>query len=108
MGLFALTPHVDTREATLQSLYTILQSCGQVLDSAWPVILNLLLSVAKGATSAGPSPPPPRTPAAVVAAAESKGGDTNNDAAAGEYDDEEDSGAAEMRPVVWGGACLSL
>lgn len=26
MGLFALTPHVDTREATLQSLYTILQA----------------------------------------------------------------------------------
>lgn len=25
MGLFALTPHVDTREATLQTLYTILQ-----------------------------------------------------------------------------------
>ncbi|CAM9634277.1 unnamed protein product, partial [Ectocarpus sp. 13 AM-2016] len=114
MGLFALTPHVDTREATLQSLYTILQarpepqSCGQVLDSAWPVILNLLLSVAKGATSAAAPPPSPRTPAAVAAAADSKGGDTDSDAAAGEYDDEEDSGAAEMRPVVWGGACLSL
>lgn len=25
MGLFALTPHVDTREATLQTLYSILQ-----------------------------------------------------------------------------------
>lgn len=25
MGLFALTPHIDTREATLQTLYTILQ-----------------------------------------------------------------------------------
>lgn len=25
MGLFALTPHVDTREVTLQTLYTILQ-----------------------------------------------------------------------------------
>ncbi|CAM9468256.1 unnamed protein product, partial [Ectocarpus sp. 8 AP-2014] len=114
MGLFALTPHVDTREATLQSLYTILQarrepqSCGQVLDSAWPVILNLLLSVAKGATSAAPPPPSPQTPAAVAAAAESKGGDTDNDAATGEYDDEEDSGAADTRPVVWGGACLSL
>lgn len=25
MGLFALTPHVDTREATLQTLFSILQ-----------------------------------------------------------------------------------
>lgn len=25
MGFFALTPHVDTREATLQMLYTVLQ-----------------------------------------------------------------------------------
>lgn len=28
MGLFALTPHVDTREAMLQTLYTILQVRG--------------------------------------------------------------------------------
>ncbi|CAM9691580.1 unnamed protein product, partial [Discosporangium mesarthrocarpum] len=51
MELLALTPHVDTREAILQALYSILQSCGHVLDSAWGVILDLLLSVAKGATA---------------------------------------------------------
>lgn len=36
MGLFALTPHVDTREATLQTLFSILQVIdGGVVEVRW-------------------------------------------------------------------------
>ncbi|CAM9312609.1 unnamed protein product, partial [Laminaria digitata] len=104
MGLFALTPHVDTREATLQTLYTILQSCGQVLDSAWAVILNLLHSVAIGATDT-PSPSQ-GTPAAI------EGGENGVargiSAAERENEDAYGSGQGQMRPATWGGACLPL
>ena len=82
------------------------QSCGQVLDSAWPVILNLLHSVAKGATDA-PTPPSPG------AAAVESGGSGGGGGSDGEDDEEESGvfgvdGVGEMRPVVWGGGCLSL
>lgn len=96
------------------------QSCGQVLESAWPVILNLLLSVAKGATDAAPPASPRTTSAAVEDGEEVKGGFSDDgggggggNAVAGEDEDEDNEGVfgvreGEMRPVVWGGACLSL
>lgn len=99
------------------SLLISKQSCGQVLESAWPVILDLLRSVAKGATDAA-LPASPRTPVSAIEEGEMEagfsgdgsgsGGDT---ASAGEGDEGVFGvmgGDMEMRPVVWGGACLSL
>lgn len=71
------------------------QSCGQVLESAWSIILNLLHSVAKGATDM--SHPSSGTPS------------EGNDQAKEEYDEEaEDDGLGGGRVSTWGGACLSL
>lgn len=97
------------------------QSCGQVLESAWPVILNLLHSVAKGATDAA-LPSSPRAPVSpfqdgeVEVGLSGDGSDSDSDGRGGNTVAEEDDegvfgamgGEMEMRPVVWGGACLSL
>ena len=77
------------------------QSCGQVLDSAWAVILNLLHSVAKGATD---TPPP-------SAVTPSEGKEASGGEAGEEEDgeeEEEDGGFGNERVFTWGGACLSL
>ena len=80
------------------------QSCGQVLDSAWKVILNLLHSVAVGATDT-PSPPQ-----GMPAAVEGDENGLSRDILAAEYEGEDafGSGQGQMRPATWGGACLPL
>ncbi len=89
-----------------------------MLDSAWPVILDLLHSVARGATES--SPPPPTKPAAAAAAEGRTSGGDSDGVLAREAEEEDEGifgadagaggagGEGEVRPVVWGGACLSL
>lgn len=76
-----------------------------MLDSAWAVILNLLHSVAKGATNAPPPPAgmPPRDREAVG------GGETEDTGAAAGDDAAVVAGAGDAeRVATWGGACLPL
>lgn len=80
-----------------------LQSCGQVLDSAWAVILDLLHAVAQGATDAPP-------PALRRRASDGESGEGVALEAEGEEGEEEfvDDARNSGTAVAWGGACLSL
>lgn len=89
--LFARVPRMETREAALEVLDSVLQSCGQLLQSAWRVVLQVLADVARGGADMDLA-------AAATAAGQSSEGDGSSIL---------ERTAPRLAPV-WGGNCLML
>ena len=108
LAALGASPYLDTREHVLTALYRILQSCGHVLDKAWPAVFDLLCAVALSGGRFQP-PPRPRFPSQSAAPVLAERGEGGGDAppAMDATASLSTTGTVGI-PPLWGDACLPL